>query len=86
MKIAFIALGVTAVMTMGLITPAVAQVVIYNDQSPDADSDQGEGQTEANFLHAWNRHHDSSNRWGESRGNYGPNDVIRLAAAMIWLR
>ncbi|WP_047464028.1 hypothetical protein [Rhizobium rhizogenes] len=78
MKIAFIALGLTAVMTMGLITPAVAQVVIYNDQSPDADSDQGEGQTEANFLHAWNRHHDSSNRWGESRGNYGPNDVIRL--------
>lgn len=65
MKIAFIALGLTAVMTMGLITPAVAQIVINNDQSPDVDSDQTDSQTEANFLHAWNRHHDSSNRWGE---------------------
>ncbi|HEY0121587.1 MAG TPA: hypothetical protein VGC14_07485 [Rhizobium sp.] len=78
MKIAFIALGMTAVMTMGFITPAVAQVVIYNEQSPDGYSDPGEGQTEANFLHAWNREHDSSNRWGEPRGNFGPNDVIRL--------
>jgi hypothetical protein len=76
MKLTFIALGVTAAITMGLVTPAVAQVVIHEDQSPDDYSDQD--QTESNFLHAWNRHHDAPNRWGERRDNFGPDDVIRL--------
>ncbi|MDK4740013.1 hypothetical protein PH547_14090 [Rhizobium sp. CNPSo 3464] len=77
MRVTFIALGVTAAITMGLVSPAIAQVVIHEDQSPDGyDSDRD--QTESDFLHAWNRHHDAANRWGERRDNFGPDDVIRL--------
>ena len=60
MKAAFIALGLTAATMTGLVTPAVAQVVIHKDQSPDDDSAGDE--TESNFLHAWNRHHDAPNK------------------------
>lgn len=76
MKAAFIALGLTVATMADLITPAVAQVVIHEDQSPDDDSARDE--TESNFLHTWNRHHEARNRWGERRDNFGPDDVIRL--------
>jgi hypothetical protein len=76
MKVTIIALGMAAAATTGLVFPAVAQVVIYNDQSPDASSD--EGATESNFLQDWNRRHDWPNRWGERRNNFGPDDVMRL--------
>lgn len=76
MKAAFITLGLTAATIIGFVTPALAQVVIHQDQSPDDYSAQDD--TEQNFLHAWNNHHDARNRWGERRGNFGPDDVIRL--------
>jgi len=76
MKAAFIALALTAAAMTVLITPAVAQVVIHEDQSPD-DYSPGD-ETESNFLHAWNRHHDAPNKWGEHRNDFGPDDVIRL--------
>lgn len=76
MKAAFIALGVTAATTMNLVAPALAQAVIYENRSSDVYSDQ-DG-TESNFLQNWNRRHDSLNRWGTARNNFGPDDVIRL--------
>jgi hypothetical protein len=76
MKAAFIALALTAATMTVLINPAVAQVVIHEDQAPDDYSAQDE--TESNFLHAWNRHHDKPNMWGERHNSFGPDDVIRL--------
>ena len=77
MKAAFIALGLTVATMADLITPAVAQVVIHEDQSPDDDSARDE--TESNFLHTWNRHHEARNRWGERRDNFGlPATLARI--------
>jgi len=76
MKCKIVVLAVAAIVAVGVVPPASAQVVIYNDQDPAPYS--GEAQTEGRFLHAWNRHHDSQNRWGGSRDNFGPNDVINL--------
>ena len=55
--------------------PAFSQVVIYDGQPSDSYSVDGD--TESNFLHAWNRHHDNQNRWSERR-RFGPDDVIAL--------
>lgn len=76
MKATLILLVVTTAIVTGLIVPAVAQVVIHRDQSSDDYSAQDD--TESNFLHAWNSHHDARNMWGEGRSNFGPDDVIRL--------
>lgn len=50
MKAAFITLGLAAATIIGPITPALAQVVIHQDQSSDDYSAQDD--TEQNFLHA----------------------------------
>ncbi len=50
MKAAFIALGLTAATIIDPITPALAQVVIHQDQSSDDYSAQDD--TEQKFLHA----------------------------------
>lgn len=76
MKTILITLGLTAVTMTSLIVPAVAQVVLHEDQLLDDRSVDDE--TESNFLHAWNHHHDARNMWGDRRGNFGPDDVIRL--------
>jgi len=47
---AFITLGLAAATIIGPITPALAQVVIHQDQSSDDYSAQDD--TEQNFLHA----------------------------------
>ncbi|NTJ65380.1 hypothetical protein G6M50_06715 [Agrobacterium rhizogenes] len=76
MKAILVTLCVTTVATTGLIVPAVAQVVLHEDRSPDDYS--ADDETESNYLHAWNRHHDARTVWGESRNHFGPDDVIRL--------
>ncbi len=76
MKAAFIALGLSTIISVGLIIPATAQVVLHQNQSPG--DDDAEDEAESNFLHAWNRHHDAPNMWGERRNTFGPDDVIRL--------
>lgn len=72
----FIAMGMAVAATMGLILPARAQVVIYNDQSPTFD--RGEGETEAHFLQRWNRRHDARGEGGHRLDYFGPDDVVRL--------
>ncbi|MBB3609799.1 hypothetical protein [Rhizobium sp. BK602] len=76
MKTIFAALALTMAATIGGISPAAAQVIIYRDHSPDDASD--DDQVEPSFIQHWNREHDSTNRWGERRHSFGPNDVIRL--------
>jgi hypothetical protein len=56
--------------------PAWSQVVIYDGQQ--SDSYPVDGNTEANFLHAWNRHHDNQSRWSDRGQSFGPDDVINL--------
>ncbi|AYM84831.1 hypothetical protein G6L67_24685 [Agrobacterium tumefaciens] len=56
--------------------PAFSQVVIHDGQP--SDSDAVDGNTEFNFLHSWNRHHDNQNRWSGQRSSFGSDDVITL--------
>lgn len=79
MKRKVITLSVTAVVILAVSVPAFSQVVIYDDQFSEPYS--AEGGVESRFLHAWNRHHDSQERWRERRDNFGPDDVIRLLEA-----
>ncbi|QCJ01066.1 hypothetical protein [Agrobacterium larrymoorei] len=67
-----VAIALSAIATL----PAFSQVVIYDGQSSDRYSVDGD--TESDFLHAWNRHHDNQNRWSGRSGNFGPDDVIIL--------
>ncbi|TIX89111.1 hypothetical protein BSK43_021055 [Rhizobium sp. P44RR-XXIV] len=76
MKPVVITLGLSIIISAGLVIPATAQVVLHQNQSPGDDGAQDE--VESDFLHAWNRHHDAPNMWGERRNNFGPDDVIRL--------
>ncbi len=56
--------------------PAFPQVVIHDGQPSDTYA--FDGNTEANFLHSWNRLHDDQNHWSRERSSFGPDDVITL--------
>ncbi|OBZ97564.1 hypothetical protein ADU59_00695 (plasmid) [Pararhizobium polonicum] len=72
----FIAFSAAAALNVIAAVPAFSQVVIYDDRFSDPYS--VDGNTESNFLHAWNRHHDAQNRWSGLRSSFGPDDVITL--------
>ncbi|MGV1872653.1 MULTISPECIES: hypothetical protein [Agrobacterium] len=72
----FILLSATAVFSAIAALPAFSQVVIYDGQSSEPYS--VDGNTESNFLHAWNRNHDDQNRWSQRGRRFGPDDVITL--------
>ncbi|QCJ01204.1 hypothetical protein J5285_22245 (plasmid) [Agrobacterium larrymoorei] len=72
----FIVLSAAIALSVIAALPAFSQVVIYDGQPSDPYS--VDGNTESDFLHAWNRHHDVERRWSGQRSSYGPNDVITL--------
>ncbi|MBO9136763.1 hypothetical protein J5289_27455 (plasmid) [Rhizobium sp. B230/85] len=71
-----IAFTAAAALFVTAAVPAFSQVVIYDGQPSDSYS--VDGNTESNFLHSWNRHHDHQNRWSVQRPSFGPDDVITL--------
>ncbi|OWV81279.1 hypothetical protein ATY78_27455 [Rhizobium sp. R635] len=78
MKIPIAAVAMAVALTMPLVAPAHAQVVIQEGQGSDFYSDPDDNQTETDFLRRWNRHHDQRNKWGSGWGNFGPDDAVRL--------
>lgn len=69
--------AVAIIVTGGAASASHAQVVIHEDPwSSSGYVDQGG--VESQFLQDWNQRHDSRNRWGEGRRDFGPEDAIRL--------
>lgn len=71
-----VSLGLAASLSLAVASPAMSQVVIYNDDNPGPYS--ADGRTESQFLNRWNRHHDAQQRWSGDQASFGPDDVINL--------
>ncbi|MBY5855480.1 hypothetical protein ELI49_00785 [Rhizobium ruizarguesonis] len=78
MKMRIASLAMAVALTMPLVVPARAQVVIQEGQGPEFYADPDDNQTEMDFLQRWNRHHDQRSGWRSGRDNFGPDDAVRL--------